>query len=259
MQRPYERPINLPNVIMALIGVLIFVQIIIAYGPDALAHSLYQSLIFVPARLSLVTNPQALIDYYQHSNLAKALDFSEIAISSPLGIETYLTLMSYAFVHGSWTHLLINILTLAAFGSPIARRLGAASFLVFMTACAIAGALTHYMFHWMEFTPVVGASAAISGAMAAVTRFIFTPDQLRPLHNAQRDINKTSAETLSELKNNKSAVVFIMIWFVSNICFGLFPRAFGVNDAIAWEAHTGGFMFGLLFFGFFDKITQQKT
>ena len=259
MQKPSERPINLPNVIIALIGVLIFIQIIIAYGPDAIAHSLYQSLIFVPARLSLVTNPQALIDYYQHSNLAKALDFSEIAISSPLGIETYLTLMSYAFVHGSWTHLLINILTLAAFGSPIARRLGAASFLVFMTACAIAGALTHYMFHWMEFTPVVGASAAISGAMAAVTRFIFTPNQLRPLHNAQRDINKTSAETLSELKNNKSAVVFIMIWFVSNICFGLFPRAFGVNDAIAWEAHAGGFIFGLLFFGFFDRFTQQKN
>ena len=85
------------------------------------------------------------------------------------------TFVTYAFLHGDWVHLGINAIWLLAFGSAVAWRFGPLRFLAFSAICAAAGAALHLAFHWGEMLPVIGASAALSGHMAAAIRFMFQP------------------------------------------------------------------------------------
>src|SRR5207253_11161662 len=83
------------------------------------------------------------------------------------------TFVTYALLHGSLGHLLLNGVWLLAFCSPVAQRFGPLRFLAFMAVTAAAGAVAHLVTHFGELLPMVGASAAISGAMAAAIRFAF--------------------------------------------------------------------------------------
>ena len=66
---------------------------------------------------------------------------------------------------------------LAAFGSPLANRLGAARFVLFWVATSVAAAAMHYVLHMTDQSPLVGASGAISGMMGAAARFGFRIDR----------------------------------------------------------------------------------
>ena len=83
------------------------------------------------------------------------------------------TFVSYALLHADWTHYCLNAIWLLPFGSALARRFGAARFLVFFAVTAAAGAAAHLATHPGDQAPVIGASAAISGTMAAAMRFAF--------------------------------------------------------------------------------------
>src|ERR1051326_4600005 len=85
--------------------------------------------------------------------------------------------LSHMAIHNDWTHFAINALWLLAFGPIVARRLGPLRFLVFFLLCGIAGAATHWLFNLGSPLPVIGASGAISGLMAAGLRLLPT---LRP-------------------------------------------------------------------------------
>ena len=72
-----------------------------------------------------------------------------------------------------WTHLGVNAIWMLAFGSAVARRFGAMRFLAFFVVTAAAGAAMHLLTNAGSQAPMIGASAAISGAMAAAMRFAF--------------------------------------------------------------------------------------
>src|SRR5438034_1088288 len=95
------------------------------------------------------------------------------------------TFVTYAFIHGSLMHLGFNAVWLLAFGPPVARRFGPLRFLIFFLAAAAVGAAIHLAVHHGEPMPLVGASAAISGAMAAAMRFAF--ERGGPLSAFRRD------------------------------------------------------------------------
>ena len=73
-------------------------------------------------------------------------------------------MLTYALLHGSWAHVLVNSIWLVAFGPPIARRFGSVRFLLFFAMTAVAGALAHWAANPMDFSPLIGASAADFGA-----------------------------------------------------------------------------------------------
>ena len=81
--------------------------------------------------------------------------------------------VTYAFLHGGTAHLVFNMVWMAIFGSAVARRFGTIRFLLLSAACAAGGAAVHLFTHSGESVPMVGASAAISGQMAAALRFVF--------------------------------------------------------------------------------------
>ena len=250
-----EKILNLPESISALLIVMVAIQAFAAFGPLNLVYGFFETFAFVPLRLSYLLAPQRVLA----SLGPNALDGSggaQIAAMLVAGPLAYITPLTYAFLHGGWTHLAINGLTLTAFGAPVARRLGAARFLLFFAACAIAGALTHFALHLLDATPVVGASAAISGTMAAIVRFAFNPGA-RPGEYGGLDGREAQTASLSTLGENKQAMFFLVVWFGVNVLLGVFPQAAGSTESIAWEAHMGGFLFGLLTFGAFDHWARR--
>src|SRR5579863_395126 len=83
------------------------------------------------------------------------------------------TFVTYSLLHANLSHIGFNVLWLLPFGSALARRFGSLRFFVFMAVTAAAGALAHLITHEHAIEPMIGASASVSGTMAACIRFAF--------------------------------------------------------------------------------------
>jgi membrane associated rhomboid family serine protease len=162
------------------------------------------------------------------------------------------SLITYSFLHADWVHWGFNSISMLAFGTPVARRLGAARFLLLSALGSIGGALAYYLFHPSQIAVLIGASAAISAQVAGAIRLIFA----RPARfgiAGERQIGPVRALTLGETFTNRLPLMFILVWLGLNYLFGAsgigMPSGEGL---IAWEAHFGGFIAGLLLFGLFE-------
>ena len=224
-----EPALNVPRSVAGVAAVLTAVQIIRDLLPDEIDLTLLLALAFIPAR------------------------YSGAALELPGGYLTAVTsFVTYMMVHAGWVHLVVNVLWMLAFGSAVARRLGGVDFLIFSVLCGIAGALTHLALHYGDMAPVIGASAAISGQMAGALRLIFKAGQ----QTGDRAPDYLSARpmSLAETFSDKRMLAFLVFWVALNAYFGLTSvRIAGEEGGIAWEAHIGGFLCGLLIFGVFDK------
>ena len=173
------------------------------------------------------------------------------------GVWSFVT---YAFLHGNVVHLMVNSVWMLAFASPVARRMGVRNFLWFSLMCSVAGVLTHLVFHWGEAVPVVGASAAISGHMAAAMRFVFqTQGPLGSIGNSSPEALHAPALSIRETFRDRRVVSFLVVWIGINLLMGLGALQLDDNlSNIAWEAHIGGLAAGLFLFGFFDRPEGQE-
>ena len=159
----------------------------------------------------------------------------------------------HAFLHAGWTHLLINAVWLAAFGTPVARRIGAVRFRALFFISAAAGAFTFLMLSPNENAMLIGASGGISGLMGAAIRLLYARGESLDF-SLSRDLNTVRPLTLAEIFRNQGALIFIAIWLGGNLVFGLAAsHALDASGEIAWQAHMGGFLTGLFLFGLFDR------
>ncbi len=237
MQR--EPLFNLPAVIVALLGVLAFIHGVRDWvlTPDQDIHVLID-FAFIPARY----------------DLSPVLG-GPVPGGTGAAIWSFVT---YSFLHGSWMHLGINAVWLMAFGTPVARRFGTARFLAFYAVTAVAGAGMHLLTNAGSVAPMIGASASISGAMAASMRFAF--QRGGPLGGMWRtnddDAYRVPALSLIGVLSDARVLLFVGVWFGVNILFGLWstPVFGGEDQAVAWQAHIGGFLAGLLLFSWFDPV-----
>lgn len=149
----------------------------------------------------------------------------------------YLTLITSMFIHGGWAHLLSNMLALYIFGDNVEDRLGSGRYLFFYLLCGLAAAFAHIFFNANSTLPTVGASGAISGVLAAY--FLFFP--------SSRVITLILIFILPWFVEIP-AIVYLGIWFLSQLLNGLFAVVSGVQamGGIAWWAHIGGFVVGLI-------------
>ncbi|GGB59610.1 hypothetical protein GCM10011316_34530 [Roseibium aquae] len=168
--------------------------------------------------------------------------------------------VTYSFLHGGTMHVVFNVLWMAIFGTAVARRFGAGRFLLLSALCAIAGALTHLMTHFGESVPVIGASAAVSGQMAAAIRFIFEyGGPLGSFRRSDAGAYFMPAVSLRQSFSNPQVITFTAVWFGLNLFMGLAsaPMA-GEGTSIAWQAHIGGFIAGLLLFPVLDPVSRRR-
>lgn len=253
MSAKQEKAINLPGVVTGLVVFLAAIQCALEYGSEGLSGALYGYLAFVPARVTFLINPGAVIQRVETLDILTREAQQQTLLVLDARWSAILSLLGYAFLHANWTHYFVNALTLAAFGAPVARRCGTTRFLSFLAVCAIAGALTHLAVHPFDFTPVVGASAAISGTMAAIARFAFAPQSRRGGAVEARSVDEQPTASLAGLSENRPAMFFLALWFATNVILGVFPQIAGESGQIAWEAHLGGFLCGLISFGAFER------
>jgi membrane associated rhomboid family serine protease len=159
---------------------------------------------------------------------------AEITHGSPLEIG----LITALFIHGGLLHIVGNMLYLLPFGDNVEDRMGHFRYLIFYLACGLIATLTYTLFNVNSTVPLIGASGAISGILAAYLRFhphgrvkgfLFIIILLIPL-------------TLP-------AIVFIGYWFIMQL-FGSIAAfntvAVTSGTSVAFLAHVGGFIGGFL-------------
>ena len=149
--------------------------------------------------------------------------------------------VSYSLLHGDFVHLGVNMIWLAAFGSPLANRIGPARFVAFWVATSLAAVGLHYVLHMNDPVPLVGASGAISGMMGAAARFGFAIDR-----SAGRPLFAGPVRSFAQVFSSRTTITFLAVWFVINLVTGIGFAGPGMQGQIAWEAHIGGFLAGFL-------------
>jgi membrane associated rhomboid family serine protease len=191
--------------------------------------------------------------------IPKRYDSTLLAIDFPGGEGAKVwTFVTYSLLHANLTHLGFNVLWLLPFGIALARRFGAVRFFVFMAVTAAAGALAHLVTHEHAVAPMIGASASVSGTMAAAIRFAFVRGSFLSFNRGDAEAAaKVPALSLTRALRNRRVLGFLGIWFALNIIFGIASIAIGADGAsVAWQAHIGGFLAGLLLFSLFDPIPR---
>lgn len=208
---------NIPGVVLAFIGICAAVYIFQTYIiSEQENYGFMLNFALIPARFSLAGgffDPAALF-----------------------------TLISYSFMHGGTAHIAVNMIWLAAFGSPLAGRIGTGRMLVFWGFTSIIAGLTHYALYPESVTPLVGASGAISGMMGAAARYGF-----RRVGHGRRSEFAGPVLPVGLTLTLKPVLTFVGVWFLINILTGLYSTGGADLSGIAWEAHIGGFVAG--FFG----------
>lgn len=260
MSSQREPVFNLPPVITALLllmGAIFFVMVLL---PEEMGSFLLLDWSFIPARFAagLGLDPLAALQTASSQKLS-AEDAVIIQFLTEEDTMRPWTLLSYALLHGSGLHLFLNGVWLAAFGSPLARRIGAERFLLLFGLCAIGGGLTHFALNWYDVSPLVGASAGIAGCMAAAALFMFQPGGgLSGLSFGRPSAHQPPALSLREAFRDQRVMWFLGTWLAINLLTGLFNPVPGGSDHIAWEAHIGGFIVGLALFPLLDPVGRSR-
>jgi membrane associated rhomboid family serine protease len=164
----------------------------------------------------------------------------ELSTYFSLGDQIF-SLFSFMFLHGGFMHLLGNMWSLYIFGDNVEDLLGPFRYLAFYLLCGLCSGFAHLAFNFTSSVPTIGASGAIAGVMGAY--FLLYPNS-RILTLIPIIIIPWFIEL--------PAFVFLAIWFILQFLNATFsqPGAAG----IAWWAHIGGFLFGMLFLKLFQKI-----
>ena len=263
---PAREPIfNVPTATLALTVVIVGIQFIRSFLSDDANLALVLDWGFIPLRLPLFWAPDATMEELRQ--LAEAgsqlppdsAGWFRAAIAGHImeeGSSRVQTLITHAFLHGGWTHVVVNALWLVAFGGAVDRRFGAARYLLLGAVSAIAGALAHMAIDPQSPLPLIGASGVVSGYTGAMARFAFaTGGPLGRWRAPGDDSFRYPAAPLADFFRNRRALIFVGLWFGLNIVTGLAATPLGVSEEpVAWMAHIGGFAAGFLLFGLFDPI-----
>jgi len=147
------------------------------------------------------------------------------------------TIFTSMFLHGGLIHLLGNMLYLHIFGDNVEAAFGHLKYLVFYLICGVAATVTHLLsIRTVEgmLTPAVGASGAISGVLGAY--FLLYP-RARIL---------TLVITYWVYIISVPALVFLGAWFIFQLFEGMLTFGLGFPSGVAYWAHIGGFLTGML-------------
>jgi membrane associated rhomboid family serine protease len=157
--------------------------------------------------------------------------------------QQLLSWLSFMFLHGGFWHLLGNMWFLYIFGDNVEDRLGPFRYLVFYLLCGITSGLSHLLFNLHSNMPTIGASGAIAGVMGAYLI-------LHPHSKILTLIPIIFIPWFIEIP----AFFFLGFWFV--IQFLSATGSHGNINGIAWWAHIGGFVFGIVLLKIFLAIPE---
>lgn len=192
---------------------------------------------FVPKRISQLVEPQRIvIDITRQEQDVLGRDRTvvegQLMLSSGRG-EILTSLITCMFLHGGWMHLIGNMWFLLIFGDNVEDRLGHLPFALFYLAGGLIATGVHWLTAPTSIAPVIGASGAVAAVLGA---YAIT----WPWARVKTLVFLVIILTVIELP----ALVVLGFWFAGQI-LGAAASA-GATSGVAWVAHIGGFMAGLL-------------
>ena len=149
--------------------------------------------------------------------------------------ESWLRILSSMFLHGGWFHIISNMWILIIFGDNVEDRMGKMRYLVFYLLSGTAAALLQTGLYPDSTIPMIGASGAIAGVLGAYL-------VLYPRARVASIVPIVFIFTVVELP----ALIFLGFWFVSQLFQGWLALQGADMGGVAWWAHIGGFIFGLV-------------
>lgn len=196
--------------------------------------------VLILAHVARVWAPAATSDYVLNTFALQSIVYTMPAT----WFERLVPPITYAFLHGGTLHLAVNSVWLLAFGPVIARRFGALPFLAFFFLSGIAGAVAFVAFDWGQNNAAIGASGAISGLMGGAIRMM-------RINRPDLNIVDLPLESLF----SRQVAMFSAVWLALNYLTGTFAiGTMGSGEVVAWQAHLGGYIAGLLLSGPFDQF-----
>ncbi len=144
-------------------------------------------------------------------------------------------LITSMFLHGGWLHIIGNMWVLIIFGDNVEDRMGSLGYLAFYMICGVVSGLTQAFIAPSSNVPAIGASGAIAGVLAAYL----------VLYPRARVVTLVPIIIIPWFINIP-AIIFILIWFALQFFSGLAALGAGASGGVAYWAHVGGFICGLL-------------
>lgn len=160
--------------------------------------------------------------------------------------NTYFPFLSYMFLHGGFVHLIGNMWFLWIFGDNIEDRLGRIQFILFYFICGIGSAIVHVYFNSQSGVPCVGASGAIAGVLGA---YMVTFPRARVLVVLPLFIIWQIIEL--------PAIFVLGFWFLIQFFTGAATISSAHGGGVAWWAHIGGFVLGIILIKIFPKARYR--
>jgi rhomboid family protein len=199
-----------------------------------------RSLIVVTAIVFILFESGLVVDAQMASVAAFGVIPAEFYLGAGLRSELAvipepLTFFTYEFLHGGWMHLIGNMLFLWVFGDNVEDAMGHARFLVFYLLCGAAGGLAHTLASPTSEAPLIGASAAVAGTLAAY--LILHPRV------------KLWVLFLGRIPLKLSAMWVIGAW----IAFQFFNVFVALDQETSYWAHIGGFAAGAVLVPFMRR------
>ena len=149
------------------------------------------------------------------------------------GRAALVTLLTSAFLHAGWLHLLSNLLYLGVFGLPVERRVGPGRFALLYIASAVVGSLAYLVAQPASQTPAVGASGAIAGVIAA--HLVLFPGAT---------LGTLAPVLFLSVVETAPTLLLLLLWLATQVFSSV--TSLTTSTGIAWWAHLGGFGTGLV-------------
>lgn len=224
--KPAREPfLRAPNSVITLIAVLVVAHVARVFAPVALSERILNDYVLNPARYS------ARFLQAHHADPGSLVD-------------RVLPFFTYMLLHADTAHIAINCVWLLAFGPVVARRFGGAAFVLFFTLCGLAAGAFYVALNWGDDVGVIGASGAISGLMGAA---------IRMMRIRQPYLNVATLPLVPIL--SRQVLGFSAVWLAVNLVTGVLGIGLtGQFQAVAWEAHMGGYLAGLILAGIFEPL-----
>jgi len=151
------------------------------------------------------------------------------------------------FLHGGWMHLLGNMLFLWIYGDNVEDALGHARYLAFYLLCGIAALFAQALSNPASPYPIIGASGAISGVLGA---YLVLFPKARVLTLVLLPFYATTLRM--------PAVLLLLLWFAVQLISDLAVPGGGAGAGVAFRAHIGGFLTGLILAPLFKRRDPQR-
>ncbi len=206
---------------------------------------------FVPARIAQLSTKQPIVvpvEEVVHNRF-----FGLIQVEHPLQLdpdrrEIWSSLFTCMFLHGSWLHLVGNMWFLYLFGNNVEDRLGPLPYLILYLGGGLIASASHWLFEPQSLIPVIGASGAVAVILGAYT-------VAWPWARVQTLVFLLIFVTIVDVP----ALVVNGLWFLAQLIAGQESLRRATAGGVAWWAHVGGFIAGVLLMPLFSALFGREN